>query len=159
MNQVNYKLRISKGGIEVEVGGDKIFVEKNFQDLVEKYLENVDKKNDIKITSNQPLITLYDFVKQKSPKKTAGELIPVLIYYAKYYKGINAFTEADLKSLYRDYDTSVKRPTNMYQAIQDCARTKGFIAKVKGEKGKFKITEKGESFVDVTLSTKDNINS
>lgn len=157
MNEVNYKLKVVKNGIEIEVGGDKDFVEKKFKELVNEYFGKLDKSNinqeNNKSKTNQEEISLIDFVNQKNPKSTATELMPVLVYYAEHFEGVKQINESDVKNLYRRYDIS-KRPKNIYQAILDINRNKGYFESVPKAKGYFRLTEAGEHFVEVKLINK-----
>lgn len=156
MNNENFKMRLSINGVEVEVSGDKTFVINKFSELEQKYINKTSNKQPIDITKGQTLLnasklTLIDFIEQKKPKSKATELMPVLVYYFKHFEGYKQFNEDDIKTLYRRYDIS-KRPKNIYQAILDISRHKGYFESVPKEKGYFKITESGEHFVEVKLS-------
>ena len=80
--------------------------------------------------------------------------MPVLVYYAKHFEGIEKFNEVDIKNLYRRYDIS-KRPKKIYQAILDINRNKGYFESVPKDKGYFRLTEAGEHFVEVKLTKLD----
>ena len=157
MKEINYKLKIVKNNIEIEVGGDKSFVEKKFTELTGKYFNKISddllypcpEKN--KSESNNSNTSIISFVSQKAPKSTSVELMPVLVYYAKHFERLEQFNEKDIKNLYRRYDIS-KRPKNIYQAILDVNRYKGYFESVPKAKGFFRITEAGEHFVEVKLS-------
>ena len=77
--------------------------------------------------------------------------MPVLAYYAKHFEGASQINEDDMKKLYRRYDIS-KRPKNVYQAIVDTNRYKGYFESVPKSKGYFRLTEAGEHFVEVKLT-------
>lgn len=153
MNETNYKLKIVKNNIEIEVSGDKNFVEEKFTELASRYLNEVDNNatcpKSIKADNNS--ISIIDFVNQKTPKATSVELMPVLVYYAKHFEKLEQFNEKDIKNLYRRYDIS-KRPKKIYQAITDINRNKGYFESVPKAKGFFRLTEAGEHFVEVKLS-------
>ena len=99
-------------------------------------------------------ISLIDFVNSKKPKDKATELMPVLVYYAKHYEDAEQFNEDDIRNLYRRYDIS-KRPKNIYQAIIDISRNKGYFESVLKSAGYFRLTEAGEHFVEVKLIIKE----
>jgi hypothetical protein len=157
MNNENYKLRLSINSVEVEVCGDKDFVERNFANLKSEFLEKEDKESIARNNLTDLIeknVSLRDFVNSKKPKDKATELMPVLVYYAKHYENTEQFNEDDIKSLYRRYDIS-KRPKNIYQAIIDISRNKGYFESVSKSSGYFKITESGEHFVEVKLEIKE----
>lgn len=157
MNETNYKLRIVKNDIEIEVGGDKNFVETKFKKLTNEYFNKTGNNllsqypGKVKIKSDKSNISIINFVNQKKPKLTSTELMPVLVYYAKHFERAEQFNEKDMKNLYRRYDIS-KRPKNIYQAILDVNRFKGYFESVPKAKGFFRLTEAGEHFVEVKLS-------
>ncbi|OGK52636.1 hypothetical protein A3D00_01470 [Candidatus Woesebacteria bacterium RIFCSPHIGHO2_02_FULL_38_9] len=158
MTEVFYKLKLVKNNIEIEVCGDKDFVEKKFKELTNDYLNksinnDLDHKNN-ELKTNKKELSLIDFVNQKCPKSTATGLMPVLVYYAKHFEGIEKFNEVDIKNLYRRYDIS-KRPKKIYQAILDINRNKGYFESVPKDKGYFRLTEAGEHFVEVKLTKLD----
>lgn len=157
MNEIIYTLKLVKNNIEIEVGGDKEFVERKFKELANDYLGKLSdndsdyKNNELKTNKKKP--SLIDFVNQKGPKSTATELMPVLVYYAEHLEETKQFNEDDIKNLYRRYDIS-KRPKNVYQAILDINRNKGYFESVPRAKGYFRLTEAGEHFVEVKLTNK-----
>lgn len=155
MSETNYKLKVVKSNIEIEVSGDKEFVESKFKELTNSYFgKQVDngtahKNDEFKIDKEE--VSLIDFVNQKGPKSTATELMPVLVYYVKHFEGVEKFNQIDIKNLYRRYDIS-KRPKRVYQAILDINRNKGYFESVPKDKGYFRLTEFGEHFVEVKLT-------
>ena len=97
MTEVFYKLKLVKNNIEIEVCGDKDFVEKKFKELTNDYLNksinnDLDHKNN-ELKTNKKELSLIDFVNQKCPKSTATGLMPVLVYYAKHFEGIEKFNK------------------------------------------------------------------
>jgi len=157
MNDKNYKLRLSINGVEIEAFGDKDFVERNFGNLKSEYLGKENKKSSVKNNATNLTdknISLIDFVNSKKPKDKATELMPVLVYYAKHYEDAEQFNEDDIRNLYRRYDIS-KRPKNIYQAIIDISRNKGYFESVLKSAGYFRLTEAGEHFVEVKLIIKE----
>lgn len=160
MKEQNYKLKLCVNGVEIEVAGDKEFVEKKFNELKAEYCDK-DNQNvaniqtlhpeENKNVSNKGNISIIEFVNSKKPKPTATELMPVLVYYFKQYENKEQFNENDIKSLYRRYDIS-KRPKKIYQAILDINRNKAYFESVPKAKGYFRLTEAGEYFVETKLS-------
>jgi len=154
MKETNYKLRFAKNGVEIEVTGDKNFVETHFNDLLNDNLSKLTKDR-----TGQPApgnssadskFALRDFVEEKQPKDSATELMPVLVYYAKHHEGLKQFNKNDVRNLYRRYDIH-KQPQSVYQAILDTSRNKGYFESVPKAKGFFKLTESGEYFVEAEL--------
>jgi len=156
MNEASYKLKLVKDNIEIEVDGDKNFVEKKFEELTKKYIDKI-QDNFLELNPGHktrkvnPSLSIIEYVDQKKPKSKATELMPVLVYYAKHFESIEQFNEQDIKNLYRRYDIS-KRPKNIYQAILDINRNKGYFESVPKSKGYFRLTEAGEHFVEVKLA-------
>lgn len=161
MNGQNYKLKLCVNGIEIEVAGDKEFVEKKFNELKEAYFNKnnqnivgarVEYSEKDKSIGNKKNMSIIEFVNSKKPKSTATELMPVLVYYAKHYKNMNQFNKVDVKSLYRESDNIRKQPQNIYQAILDISRNYGYFEKVPKAKGYFRLTETpGEHLVETKL--------
>lgn len=155
MNDENYKIKLKVNEVEIEVAGNQKFTESKFNELENKYICG-DGAIDLNIKKSQEMqsktkLSIIDFVDKKQPKLTATELMPVLVYYYKHFDGINKFNEENIKELYRRYDIS-KRPKNIYQAILDINRNKGYFESIPKEKGYFRLTESGEHFVEVKLS-------
>jgi len=161
MKSINYKLRLSIRGVEIEVVGDRTFVEKKFNSLVERYLgKGKDAALSVPLVQEEDSsgqkseerskASIHNFVNTKKPRSLTTELMPVLVYFAKRFEGLGQFNESDIKKLYRRYDIS-KRPKNIYQAILDINRNKGYFESVPKAKGYFRLTEAGEYFVETKL--------
>src|SRR3989339_281682 len=159
MNEKNYKIKISANGVEIEVGGDKEFVESKFNSLKKELFSHeassVAKKVKKQNIGEEPKeenfgnTSLIDFVNSKKPKSTATELMPVLVYYAKHYKNLDKFNKSDVKNLYKTSGNIKKQPKNIYQAMVDISRNSGYFENVPKAKGYFRINEAGEYFVEV----------
>jgi len=104
MIESNYVLRYKKGDLEIEVQGDKAFVETKFNELLNIEVElktkpqPVEEKSTIKLDKE---LSLGEFVKQKNPKSHADKIL-VFGYYLENIKGYESFNIDDIEECYQD---------------------------------------------------------
>lgn len=99
-----YVLRYKKGDMEIEVQGDKAFVEEKFKELLKLEIKSTleqglsDEKKEIKYDKE---ISLVEFLNQKNPK-SHGDKILIFGYYLERIKGYEAFNIDDIEKCYQD---------------------------------------------------------
>ena len=104
MIETKYVLRYKKGDLEIEVQGDKEFVETKFQELLKFKIESKEEfqsVTDISRISPDKELSLGEFIKQKNPK-SHGDKILMFGYYLERIKGYESFNIDDIEKCYQD---------------------------------------------------------
>lgn len=148
MTEQNYKIRIKIGEVEIEVEGDKEFVEKvinDWKNLFEKTSQSPIMTSKEGVAPKKEIISkrLKQFYEEKSPSGH-HENIAVFAYYLKSVDGKEEFTKDDINSCYTK--AMVRKPKKIQTAIVDAAHKYQFVEK--GSQRKFwKLTPHGENLV------------
>ncbi len=145
MDDLHYKIRVKKADFEVEVQGDKQWVEEKFRELSEGVHmtpeESVEKVEQIPET-------LVELLEQKGNPQKHTELVTVFAFWLLKAKKIESFNAKDIVSCY-DRTRRVK-PKNTNQIINANVRSNLFAEaneKKDGYKAWF-VTHTGEEFVE-----------
>lgn len=104
MLETNYLLRYKKGDLEIEVQGDKTFVEEKFKELFELKIGSAQKEEAVSspIQSQTEVgrkISLAEFLKTKN-LKSHGDKILVLGYYLEKVMNESSFNMSDIEKCY-----------------------------------------------------------
>lgn len=143
MDNMLYKIRVKKGDFDVEVQGDKEWVEKKFKELTTDIQVTLKKVTKAEITPN----VLVEFLEQKGNPQKHTELVAVFAYWLFKAKKTEIFNVKDIVSCY-DKTRRVK-PKNPNQIINTNVGSNIFAEsneKKDGYKTWF-LTHKGEEFV------------
>ena len=155
-----YRIRLRKANIEIEVEGDKEFVEKHIEEL---------KKELLKITEETPSqektvstivereekeledISLAEFYKKKQPKDH-NEIVVVFAYWLTVKESKEEFRPKDIEKCYSRI--GIKKPTNIPQTMKTLASgTKAYLIKTE-KRGIYKISMLGKDLVEKELPHK-----
>ena len=146
MNETNYRIKYRKGDFEVEVQGDKDWVEKKFEQLV---TEKVVPKA---VTVTEEAIglpaSLVEFLKQKGEPKKHIDRITVFGYWLFHKKNVRNFNVRDFEKCYSE--SRITEPSNISDQLNR-AQAKGYFRVVDQLKDGLKtwtITLTGERYVD-----------
>lgn len=108
MLETNYQIRYKRGDLEIEVHGDKDFVESKFKELLElkKHAEGkqpipTEETRTIQPSDTEKELSISEFLKTKDAK-SHGDKILVFAYYLEKYEKIRSFNVDDLERCYRD---------------------------------------------------------
>lgn len=144
MNETNYRIKYSEGNFEVEVQGDKEWVEKKFAELMDKKPSGVTKET----KEEEESTTLVEFIEIKGNPKKNTDIATVFAYWLLKRENIRVFNVRDIENLYNRTRTS--KPKNLSDTIYKTTK-KHFFAEAKEEKDGIKaysITRKGERYVE-----------
>ncbi|MEW6002147.1 MAG: nucleotidyl transferase AbiEii/AbiGii toxin family protein [Nitrospirota bacterium] len=104
MLETRYSIKYRNGNLEIEVQGDKTFVEEKFKELLD-LKPGAAQKEPVVPSSIQVLretdkkISLVDFLKSKNPK-SHGDKILVFGYYLEKFMGEASFNLSDIEKCY-----------------------------------------------------------
>ncbi|MDE3016460.1 MAG: hypothetical protein KGI29_06020 [Pseudomonadota bacterium] len=159
----NYRVKISNGGNEFEVEGDKAFV----LDMLKRYspqsgvaIELPGKSGgEVKGASKKggsvtkPLgkgISIREFIQQFELKKQT-DITLAFGYYLEKHAGVQEFSAADINNCY--YEAKMENSNTSQMIIQNIKRGYMMSSKNKEEKGgnKYTLTNTGETFVETKL--------
>ena len=145
---MTYRVRISIGGLEIEIEGDKEFIEERFSDLswLDKFLEKVKPRESIKqgeLIGEK--LSFTEYVDEIEPE-THPQRFLTIAYYLHRHEGRD-MTYDDVKDFYQ----RVRWPTpkNLSDVMSDLIKD-GYMeeaGKMNGKKA-FRILRKGIKYVE-----------
>jgi len=137
-----YKIRYRKGDFEIELQGDKEWVEQKFQEFIESKAVTAAAVGTKKLAGS-----LVEFLKNKgNPKKHMDRAI-IFSYWLFHKEGMQAYNISDIAKCYDE--ARITTPKNLTD-IMNKLEEKGYL-KPAGEKDNKKawvITQSGEEYVD-----------
>jgi hypothetical protein len=95
--------------------------------------------------------SLVSFLKEKNPNKNALQMVTAIAYYITKIKDKESFSDKNIEFAY-DILPIPNKPKSIYYVIIDCFRKKGYIEHA--QRGFWKLTRRGESFVENELPSK-----
>lgn len=145
MYDMSYRIRVKKGDLEVEVEGDKQWVEDKFKELTTKesyapFPEKVEAEGMPK--------TLVELLEAKGNPQKHTELVTLYAYWLLKVEKVGTFNIKDIISCYDN--TRRKKPKNVNQIINTNVRYNIFAQaseKKEGLKAWF-LTDTGEKTVE-----------
>lgn len=146
MSDLTYRLKYVKGDFEVELQGDKEWVEKKFYELTNRTpVEQVDEKTPEEVELPK---TLAEFLNLKGDQKTHPSMIAIFAYWLKEAESIESFNVKDLEDCYKR--TGKTKPRNISDAINYNVKKHIFSEQENTKEGlkSWKITREGKEFVD-----------
>jgi predicted nucleotidyltransferase component of viral defense system len=108
MLETNYVMRYKKGDLEIEVQGDKEFVQEKFIELLELEIKKTAQITTVENHLSSPIPeqrgehkrqSLSEFLKAKNPK-THGDKMLVFGYYLEKFENQNSFNLDDIERCY-----------------------------------------------------------
>lgn len=151
--QTIYRIRLNLNGLEIEVEGDKEFVEARLSDLSwidtlsQKLQARVTKQTppDPKIISTEGKPSFTEFSTEFNPQNHLQRIITIAYYLCRFEN--RDFTYDDVESFYEQ--RRWPRPANPRQAVSDLIE-EGYIEEAGKANGKksFRILEKGIRYVE-----------
>lgn len=150
MLESNYSIRYRRGDLEIEVQGDKNFVETNFKELLE-LKRPVEAKQpiitgEVQLTDAGKKYSLAEFLKTKDAKNH-GDKILVFAYYLQEYENISSFNLDDIEQCYMK--VKVPKTTNFSPYFTQLV-SKGYImdaTEKKDNKKSWTLTNSGDEYV------------
>lgn len=148
--QITYRIKLSMNGIELEIEGDREFVESKISDLSwidsfsQKFQEQTTRPlSKIALTAKKPSFT--EFSTDLNPQTHLERILTIAYYLYKFEE--RDFTYDDVENFYEQ--RRWPRPANPRQAVSDLIE-EGYIeesGKTNGKKS-FRILEKGIRYVE-----------
>lgn len=152
MLETHYLMRYKKGELEIEVQGDKAFVEEKFKELLELKQEKLQKET----TSPPPIqissetgkkMSVAEFLKSKNPKGHDDKIL-VFGYFVEKVERSSSFNVDDIKRCYLQAKTPVTKNIPTYTAL---LTKKSYImdaSEKKDNKKAWVLTTSGENYVE-----------
>lgn len=152
-SETTYKIKIRKGDLEIEVQGDKEWVEIKYNELKNELdFEALVPSQDVPSMEDKDLpMTLSEFIRSKPNVSSNADEMAVYAYWLYHKKEMSSFNLKDIRACYNE--TRITVPTNPGQYLGDLQR-KGFIKKLDEKKegmNAYIITPTGENFVENDL--------
>ncbi|MEM3580195.1 MAG: hypothetical protein QXH40_04985 [Candidatus Bathyarchaeia archaeon] len=144
MTETSYRFKYKKGDFEIEIQGDKEWVEKKFKEVMgEKIIEPATLIAKVKALPD----SLVEFLKIKGDPKEHIDRIIVFSYWLFYKENLKSYNVDDIERCYDE--TRIAKPTNIHAFMNDL-QAKGYL-KPAGEKDGKKawvVTRTGEEYVE-----------
>lgn len=145
MSDVNYRIKVRKGDFEVEVQGDKVWVESKFKELTTQGVAvSIAKEVEAK---GMPA-TLGEFLDQKGNPSKHTDSIAVFAYWLFKVEKMESFNVKDIIDCYDK--TRKAKPSNPNQMINQNVE-RHIFAEASAKKDGLKawvITRTGEEYVE-----------
>ena len=145
MNEINYRIKYRKGDFEVEVQGDKTWVEKKFEELISE--EMAIKGEKVERVESMPE-TLGEFLDIKGNPKKHTDVVAIFAYWLLHVEKVKLFNAEDIE---RCYDLTRKtKPKNIHSTIDKNVQRHIFADAKEKKDGKkaWIITRTGEEYVE-----------
>jgi hypothetical protein len=145
MSETSYRIRYRKDNFEVEVQGDKEWVEKKFKELTEGKavaLETTVPKAGVLPTS------LVEFIKAKGNPSDHTDIAVIFSYWLHKKEKMSSYNKVDIENCYTE--ARITKPTNTTD-VMNRVQGKGYVMPASEKKDKKKawvITRSGEEYVE-----------
>jgi len=154
MAETFYRIRYRKGDFELEVQGDREFVEKKFQELTEKEIIPL-KMRQTEKGLERGIVALpesaVELLRLKGNPKSHVDISIVFSYWLFKKRGMDSFNVVDIEECYNE--ARLKKPANTADVMNRNQR-KGYLVPAKEKKDNlkaWKITPSGEEYVEEGL--------
>jgi len=144
VNETLYRIKLKKGDFEVEVQGDKLWVESKFKELTTKEIGFAKARETI--PKGMPE-TIGEFLDQKGNPQKHTEVVAVFAYWLFKVEKMESFNVRDIVECYNK--TRKAKPSNPNQIINTNVASYLF-AEAEEKKDGYKawvITRSGEQYV------------
>jgi len=148
MSETNYKIKYKKGDFELEVQGDKAWVEAKFKELTKS---EAILQPSVATPETKPLglpVSLAEFVKSKSSPDQHNVLVVIFGYWLIHKENLKSFNSKDIKKCYDDTRISESKNTSQYL---NYAQGSGYFKRLDEEKDgltAWTITPTGDEYVE-----------
>jgi len=144
MSETSYRIRYRKDNFEVEVQGDKEWVDKKFEELTSKEISIVEERREVKGMPG----TIGEFLDTKGDPKKHTDIAAIFAYWLFKVEHMESFNVKDILDCYDR--TRKTKPGNPNEAINGNVE-KHIFEMAKEKKDGFKawvITRTGEEYVE-----------
>jgi hypothetical protein len=145
MTESNYKIRYKKGDFELEIQGDKEWVEQKLKELTESEMVASEV-----LTSKTKTISgsLVEFLKSKGNPRSHTDKATIFSYWLFHKEKMNCYNIDDIEKCYDE--ARITKPKNITDVMNKIQK-KGYVKPVPKEKNGKKawiITQTGEEYVE-----------
>lgn len=147
MSEANYRIKYKIGDFELEVQGDKAWVEAKFKELMETRVIQQPLVVSPKEKFGLPL-SLAEFIKSKGSPDQHNVLVVIFGYWLIHKENMKSFNSKDMKKCYDD--TRIPESTNTSQYL-NIAQGSGYFKRLDEEKDgltAWTITPTGDEYVE-----------
>ncbi|TET26557.1 MAG: hypothetical protein E3J73_04330 [Candidatus Bathyarchaeum sp.] len=154
MSDSQYRIRVKRGDFELEVQGDRQWVEKKFEELTSRdaitSLETqvLPTRKEEKPKGGELPVSLAEFLKQRGNPQQHAVLVVLFGYWLFHKENTRAFNVRDISSCYND--ARIPESTNTSQYLNN-AQADGYFKRVEEKKDGFvtwTITPTGEKYIE-----------
>ena len=141
MTEQNYRIRIKQGEVEIEVEGDRDFVEMNIEKLKNELSKTtkglLPEKATLETPKRQALgaLSLAEFYKQKQPEDDI-EVAMTIAYYLTSAKKTEIFANQEIKQAANKLGYKLSNPADTLRRA--ASGKKAYVTKI--DKGKWALT-------------------
>lgn len=146
MSETNYRIKYRKGDFEVDVQGDKAWVEAKFKELTSgKFVRETEVAEAEKVALPS---SLAEFLREKGSPSRHTDLVTIFGYWLFHKRSIRVFNRIDIEACYSD--ARIPESTNTAQIINR-VQAAGHFRREEERKDKkiaWTITPTGEKYVE-----------
>lgn len=158
MDESPYRIKYRKNDFEIEVQGDKEWVEEKFEELTKgtyhektstatkSTSEGSPDAEPTKVTN--PQLSVVEFLRTKGNPKRHTDRVLIFCYWLHHFKKIESYNVKDIETCY--LEARILQPKNLSDSLNKVQK-RGFIMPVSDEKDKMKtwvITQSGEDYIN-----------
>ena len=154
MSDVNYRIRYKKGDFEIEVEGDKAWVEGKFEELKKDMPTKMAPPAPLGSQATTPIAvdttlpaSLVEFIKAKGNPSEHTDIEVLFAYWLLKKENMTAYNATDIQNCYDD--ARIPKPANI-NSIMNRIQKSGYVMTAKEKKDNKKawvITATGEKYV------------
>lgn len=144
MGETNYKIRYRKDNFEIELQGDKEWVEQKFREFMEN---KIVEPRAMTIGAKTLSDSLVEFLKNKGNPKSHTDRAIVFSYWLFHKENMETYNVDDIAKCYDE--TRIIKPKNLTD-IMNKLQAKGYVKPAGEKEGKkcWVITQSGEEYVE-----------
>ena len=153
MVEIQYRIKYKKDNIEIEVQGDKEFVENKLKELLSLASPLASKEETVPVIERKTPLSIGELLNMASPK-THGDKILTFAYYLEHSEGLCSFNLGDIERCYQT--ARIPKTKNISQYISWLIR-KGYLMDApekKDGKKAWMLTGPGGKYVENLISRK-----
>jgi len=147
----SYRLKYKKGDFEVDVQGDKDWVEEKFEELTKNGISAPITTTNASSQTTDPksnLISVVEFLKSKGSIKSHADRTIIFSYWLHHTENTTSYNAKDIERCYSD--ARITPPKNIND-IMNKNQKKGYLMPASAIKDSAKtwvITQSGEDYVN-----------
>ena len=144
MAEGTYKIKYRKGDFEIELQGDKEWVEQKFQEFIESKKVKLEA---VAARAKELASSLVEFLKNKGNPKKHTDRALIFSYWLFHRENMQAYNVDDIAKCYDE--ARITKPKNLTD-IMNKLQAKGYVKPVGEKDGKkaWVITQSGEGRLD-----------